>query len=189
MGATVIVGTQWGDEGKGKFTDLLARDMTTVVRFQGGHNAGHTIVVEGESFALQLVPSGVLYDHITPVIGNGVVVDLGVLLSEIAMLRIEGRRHLEARSQRQRSPDLPVPPAARRSAGAASREEQAGHDQTGHRPVVCRQVDAHRPARTGLLDEKIFRAKLEVVLHQLNPVMARVYNRCRSTSTRSRTRS
>ena len=90
MGATVIVGTQWGDEGKGKFTDLLARDMTAVVRFQGGHNAGHTIVVEGESFALQLVPSGVLYPHITPVIGNGVVIDPGVLLAEMAMLRSKG---------------------------------------------------------------------------------------------------
>ncbi len=75
MPATVVVGTQWGDEGKGKLTDLLARDMDMVVRYQGGHNAGHRIVVNGEAFALQLVPSGVLYSHITPVIGNGVVVD------------------------------------------------------------------------------------------------------------------
>ncbi len=75
MPATVVVGTQWGDEGKGKFTDLLAKEMDLVVRYQGGHNAGHTIVVDGEAFALQLVPSGILYDHITPVIGNGVVVD------------------------------------------------------------------------------------------------------------------
>ena len=75
MPATVVVGTQWGDEGKGKFTDLVAKEMHMVVRYQGGHNAGHTIVVDGETFALQLVPSGVLYDHITPVIGNGVVVD------------------------------------------------------------------------------------------------------------------
>ena len=75
MPATVVVGTQWGDEGKGKLTDLLAKETAMVVRYQGGHNAGHTIVVDGESFALQLVPSGVLYDHITPVIGNGVVVD------------------------------------------------------------------------------------------------------------------
>ena len=90
MGATVIVGTQWGDEGKGKFTDLLARGMTAVVRFQGGHNAGHTIVVEGESFALQLVPSGVLYPHITPVIGNGVVLDPWHLIKEIETIRAQG---------------------------------------------------------------------------------------------------
>ncbi len=75
MPATVVVGTQWGDEGKGKLTDLLAGEMDVVVRYQGGHNAGHRIVVDGEAFALQLVPSGILYPHITPVIGNGVVVD------------------------------------------------------------------------------------------------------------------
>src|SRR5436309_6306925 len=88
--ATVVVGTQWGDEGKGKLTDLLAKEMQVVVRYQGGHNAGHTLVVDGETFALQLVPSGVLYDHITPVIGNGVVVDPGVLLAEIARLESGG---------------------------------------------------------------------------------------------------
>jgi adenylosuccinate synthase len=88
--ATVVVGTQWGDEGKGKLTDLLARDMAVVVRYQGGHNAGHTVVVDGESFALQLVPSGVLYPHITPVIGNGVVVDPGVLLAELDTLAAKG---------------------------------------------------------------------------------------------------
>ena len=68
MPATVLVGTQWGDEGKGKLTDLLAKEMQVVVRYQGGHNAGHTVVVDGESFALQLLPSGVLYPYTTPVI-------------------------------------------------------------------------------------------------------------------------
>ena len=90
MPATVVVGTQWGDEGKGRFTDLLAKEMHLVVRYQGGHNAGHTIVVDGERFALQLVPSGILYDHITPVIGNGVVVDPRVLLAELDMLAGRG---------------------------------------------------------------------------------------------------
>ena len=90
MPSTVVVGTQWGDEGKGKFTDLFAQDMQVVVRYQGGHNAGHTLVVDGETTALQLIPSGVLYDHITPVIGNGVVVDLDVLIKEIDMLEAKG---------------------------------------------------------------------------------------------------
>ena len=90
MPATVVVGTQWGDEGKGKFTDLVAREMDVVVRYQGGHNAGHTLVVDGERFALQLVPSGVLYPHITPVIGNGVVVDPAVLIEEIDTLTSKG---------------------------------------------------------------------------------------------------
>src|SRR5436190_18637935 len=88
--ATVVVGTQWGDEGKGKLTDLIAKEMQLVVRYQGGHNAGHTIVVDGESFALQLVPSGVLYGHITPLIGNGVVVDPAVLVAEVDMLERRG---------------------------------------------------------------------------------------------------
>src|SRR3954464_12312764 len=90
MPATVVVGPQWGDEGKGKFTDLVAKEMNLVVRYQGGHNAGHTIVVDGETFALQLVPSGILYDHIIPVIGNGVVVDPTVLLAEIDTLTRKG---------------------------------------------------------------------------------------------------
>ena len=74
--ATVIVGAQWGDEGKGKIVDLLAQESDLVCRYQGGPNAGHTIVVDGEMYILQLIPSGILYDHITPVIGNN---DAGIL--------------------------------------------------------------------------------------------------------------
>ncbi len=89
MPVTVVVGAQWGDEGKAKVIDLLAADHSHVVRYQGGHNAGHTVVVGTERYALQLVPSGVLYPHIIPVIGNGVVVDLPTLFNEIDTL--EGR--------------------------------------------------------------------------------------------------
>ncbi|HEX6658642.1 MAG TPA: adenylosuccinate synthetase, partial [Ilumatobacter sp.] len=89
MPVTVVVGAQWGDEGKAKIIDLLAKEHTYVVRYQGGHNAGHTVVVGGERYALQLVPSGVLYQHVIPVIGNGVVVDLPTLFHEIDTL--EGR--------------------------------------------------------------------------------------------------
>ena len=83
MPTTVVVGTQWGDEGKGKITDILSESADMVVRFQGGNNAGHTIVVGDERFALTLIPSGVLYPQVTPVIGNGCVVDPGVLLEEM----------------------------------------------------------------------------------------------------------
>ena len=86
MPVTIVVGTQWGDEGKGKIVDALARDMDMVVRYQGGHNAGHTVVVGDTRFALQLAPSGILYEHITPVIGNGVVIDPGVLIEELDAL-------------------------------------------------------------------------------------------------------
>ncbi len=110
--ATVVVGTQWGDEGKGKLTDLLAREMDMVVRYQGGHNAGHRIVVNGEAFALQLVPSGILYDHITPIIGNGVVVDPAVLLDRARLAGRQGRRHEPPGRERQRAPDHAVPPGA-----------------------------------------------------------------------------
>lgn len=89
MPVAVVVGTQWGDEGKAKVIDLLAADHDFVVRYQGGHNAGHTVVVGEKRYALQLVPSGVLYEHVTPVIGNGVVLDLPTLFKEIDDL--EGR--------------------------------------------------------------------------------------------------
>jgi adenylosuccinate synthase len=104
MPVTVVVGAQWGDEGKAKVIDLLAADHSYVVRYQGGHNAGHTVVVGDEKYALQLVPSGVLYPHIVPVIGNGVVVDLPTLFTEIdtlegrgiscAKLRVSSQAHL-----------------------------------------------------------------------------------------------
>ena len=83
MGGIICVGTQWGDEGKGKVTDLLADEMHMVVRYQGGNNAGHTVVVDGSVFKLHLIPSGILYSHITSVIGDGVVVDPSVLIKEI----------------------------------------------------------------------------------------------------------
>ncbi len=104
MPVTVVVGAQWGDEGKAKVIDLLSSDHAYVVRYQGGHNAGHTVVVDDQRYALQLIPSGVLYDHVVPVIGNGVVVDLPTLFREIdgieargvlcTRLKVSSRAHL-----------------------------------------------------------------------------------------------
>ena len=90
MPATVIVGLQWGDEGKGKTTDFLAEQVAMVVRYQGGDNAGHTVVSGDEVLKLRLVPSGVLYPHITSVIGNGVVVNPVTLIGELDMLASRG---------------------------------------------------------------------------------------------------
>src|SRR5947209_3981123 len=87
MPSIVIVGAQWGDEGKGKITDLLAERADAVVRFQGGNNAGHTIVRDGVEWKLHLIPSGILYPGKRCIIGNGVVVDPGVLIAEISALR------------------------------------------------------------------------------------------------------
>jgi adenylosuccinate synthase len=175
--ATVVVGTQWGDEGKGKLTDLLAKEMQVVVRYQGGHNAGHTIVVDGESFALQLVPSGVLYDHITPIIGNGVVVDPGVLLSEIDLLeakgvdcsrlRVSGNAHLIMPYHQELD---------------AITERYLGRNKLGTTRRGIGPAYADKASRVGirvqdLLDAKIFRQKLDVVLKEKNSVLAKVYNR------------
>src|SRR5919201_2354376 len=90
MPGIVIVGAQWGDEGKGKVTDLLAERADVVVRFQGGNNAGHTIVRDGEEFKLHLIPSGILYPGKVCMIGNGVVIDPGVLIGELEGLRRRG---------------------------------------------------------------------------------------------------
>jgi adenylosuccinate synthase len=174
--ATVVVGTQWGDEGKGKFTDLVAKEMHLVVRYQGGHNAGHTIVVDGESFALQLVPSGILYDHITPVIGNGVVVDPRVLLAELdvlarkgvdtSRLRVSGNAHLI----------LPYHQELDKLTERRLGKNKVGTTKRGIGPAY-----ADKAARVGLrvqdlLDPKIFREKLDVVLREKNSMLAKVFN-------------
>src|SRR3972149_10497824 len=90
MAGIVIVGAQWGDEGKGKIVDLLTRYADTVVRFQGGNNAGHTIVLKGEKFVFHLVPSGILYENKKCIIGNGVVLDPEVVIREIGGLKKRG---------------------------------------------------------------------------------------------------
>ena len=177
MPATVVVGTQWGDEGKGKLTDLLAGEMDLVVRYQGGHNAGHRIVVDGEAFALQLVPSGILYPHITPVIGNGVVVDPAVLLAELdaldergidtSRLVVSGNAHLI----------MPYHQELDRVTERYLGKNSLGTTKRGIGPAY-----ADKAARVGLrvqdlLDPKIFRQKLDVALKEKNAVLAKVYNR------------
>ena len=177
MSATVVVGTQWGDEGKGKLTDLLAQEMDLVVRYQGGHNAGHTIVVEGRRFALQLLPSGILYDHVVPVIGNGVVVDPGVLLAEMDQLTasgvdcsrliVSGNAHLIMPYHQEID---------------ALTERHLGRNRLGTTKRGIGPTYADKAARVGirvqdLLDAKIFRQKLEVVLKEKNLILAKVYNR------------
>ena len=177
MGATVVVGTQWGDEGKGKLTDLLAAEMEMVVRYQGGHNAGHTIVVGEESFALQLVPSGVLYEHITPVIGNGVVVDPFVLVDELAML--EARGISTRRLQVSGNAHLILP--YHQQLDVLS-ERRLGSSKLGTTKRGIGPAYADKATRVGLrlqdlFDAGIFRKKLEAVLREKNPLLAKVYNR------------
>lgn len=177
MPATVVVGTQWGDEGKGKLTDLLAGEMDVVVRYQGGHNAGHTIVVDGESFALQLCPSGILYPHITPIIGNGVVVEPGTLLAELDAL---GRRGVDtSRLAVSGNAHLIMPYHLELDRVT---ERYLGKNSLGTTKRGIGPAYADKSARIGLrvqdlLDAKIFREKLDVVLKEKNAVLAKVYNR------------
>lgn len=177
MPATVVVGTQWGDEGKGKLTDLLAREMSLVVRYQGGHNAGHTIVVDGQTFALQLLPSGVLYPHITPVIGNGVVVDPKVLLDEIATLTAAGVDCAKLRLSGSAHLIMPYHQEL-----DALTERYLGRNKLGTTKRGIGPAYADKAARVGirvqdLLDPKIFRQKLDVALKEKNQILAKVYNR------------
>ncbi len=90
MANVVVVGTQWGDEGKGKIVDLLTEYADCIVRFQGGNNAGHTIIVDGKQFIFHIIPSGILYEEKRCMIGNGVIIDPGVLLDEMELLREQG---------------------------------------------------------------------------------------------------
>src|SRR5512138_3690510 len=175
--ATIVVGTQWGDEGKGKFTDLFAKEMQLVVRYQGGHNAGHTLVVDGETFALQLIPSGILYDHITPVIGNGVVVDPRVLLDEIDMLQRKGIDCSRLRVSSNAHLILPYHQLLDRVTERYLGKNKLGTTKRGIGPAY-----ADKAARVGLrvqdlLDAKIFREKLDLALREKNGVLAKVYNR------------
>lgn len=176
MPATVLIGTQWGDEGKGKITDLLADRMDMVVRYQGGNNAGHTITYGNEVLKLHLIPSGILYPHIVPVIGNGVVVNPEVLFYEIdelakknissKKLKISGNAHLI----------MPY-----HLIFDEATEHKLGKSQIGttHRGIGPAYAD--KASRIGirvgdLLDIKIFRVKLEQALRQKNPILTKVYD-------------
>ncbi|MCC6340476.1 MAG: adenylosuccinate synthase, partial [Acidimicrobiia bacterium] len=177
MPGTVIVGTQWGDEGKGRFVDYLAEQSSLVVRYQGGHNAGHTIVVDGEVFALQLVPSGVLYRHVTPVIGNGVVVDPAVLIAELDMLEAKGVDTSRLCLSGNAHLIMPYHTELDRVTERYLGQNKLGTTKRGIGPTY-----ADKALRVGLrvqdlLDAKIFRQKLDLVLREKNGVLAKVYNR------------
>jgi adenylosuccinate synthase len=176
MTATVILGSQWGDEGKGKITDRYSRDADVVVRYQGGNNAGHTIVVEGERFALSLIPSGVLYPQVTPVIGNGTVVDPAVLIREMdelaergidpSRVRVSGNAHV-------------IMPYHRKMDAVLERylgEEQIGTTKRGIGPAYMDKFSRFGIRMQDLFDPKIFRKKLEVVLKDKNRQLQKVYN-------------
>jgi adenylosuccinate synthase len=177
MPASVVVGTQWGDEGKGKATDYLADRMDLVVRYQGGNNAGHTILAEGHTLKLQLIPSGILYPHITSMIADGVVVDPRVLLDEMdgltavgvdpSRLVVSGNCHMI----------MPYHLELERVTERFLGKNALGTTKRGIGPAY-----GDKAARIGLriqdlFDEKIFREKLDVVLREKNQILTRIYGR------------
>jgi adenylosuccinate synthase len=177
MPGIVLVGTQWGDEGKGKVTHLMADDMDMVVRYSGGNNAGHTVIVGNETFKLHLLPAGVLYPHIVPVIGPGVVVDPAVLLDEMDALQargvsadrllISGSAHLIMPYHRQL--DLLT-------------ERRLGKMKLGTTKRGIGPAYADKASRIGirvqdLLDHKIFAAKLQTNLREKNLQLTKIFGR------------
>jgi adenylosuccinate synthase len=177
MPAAIVLGTQWGDEGKGKVVDYLADRMDFVVRYQGGNNAGHTVIAEGQVLRLHLIPSGILYPHITSVIADGVVIDPRVLLEEmdtltglgvdVSRLSISGNAHLIMPYH------LEIERVVERFLG----RNALGTTKRGIGPAY-----ADKAARIGLrlqdlFDPKIFRQKLDVALKEKNLVLTKVYGR------------
>ncbi len=175
MPATVVVGLQWGDEGKGKATDLLAESVSIVVRYQGGDNAGHTVVLGDEVFKLHLVPSGVLHPHITPVIGSGVVVNPRTLLDEMAMLEERGIDARRVRVSHAAHVIMPYHVEMDRAAEARLDSDGIGTTRRGIGPAY-----ADRAWRIGirvgdLLDADGLRRKLARVLPERNAVLRETF--------------
>ena len=172
MPATVIVGLQWGDEGKGKTTDFLAEQVAMVVRYQGGDNAGHTVVSGDEVFKLHLVPSGVLYPHITSVIGSGVVVNPSTLISEIDMLAARGIDPGKVRVSTAAHVIMPYHVALDRAMEARLGDGKVGTTGRGIGPAY-----ADRAWRVGLrmedlLDGSLVRSKLAGILPDKNLLLS-----------------
>jgi adenylosuccinate synthase len=175
MPATVVVGLQWGDEGKGKTVDLLASSVALVVRYQGGDNAGHTVVLGDEVFKLHLVPSGVLHPHIMPVIGNGVVVNPRTLISELDMLAERGVDPSRVRVSRAAHVIMPYHVALDGAAEARLAGSEIGTTRRGIGPAY-----ADRAWRTGvrmgdLLDPAGLRTKLIRVLPERNAMLTEAF--------------
>ncbi|WP_055586320.1 adenylosuccinate synthase [Peterkaempfera griseoplana] len=177
MPALVLVGAQWGDEGKGKATDLLGGSVDYVVRYQGGNNAGHTVVVGDQKYALHLLPSGILSPNCTPVIGNGVVIDPGVLLSELSGLQergidtskllISGNAHLITPYHRT------LDKVSERFLG----KRRIGTTGRGIGPAYADKINRVGIRVQDLFDESILRQKVEAALDDKNQILVKLYNR------------
>src|SRR4051812_12853385 len=177
MPAIVVLGAQWGDEGKGKATDLLGGQVDYVVKYNGGNNAGHTIVVDGEKYALHLLPSGVLSPGVTPVIGNGVVVDLAVLFGEIDAINARGvdtsSLLVSASAHIITAYHQTIDKVGERFLGNA----KIGTTGRGIGPAYADKMSRLGVRAQDLFDEKILRQKVEGALELKNQLLVKSYNR------------
>ncbi|MGI8767501.1 MAG: adenylosuccinate synthase [Propionibacteriaceae bacterium] len=179
MPGIVVMGAQWGDEGKGKATDQIGDRVDYCVRYSGGNNAGHTVVVNGEKYALHLLPSGVLNPNVVGVLGNGVVIDLDVLFSEIQAMRDRGGPDLEktllisANAHIIASYHQIIDKVTERFLG----NNKIGTTGRGVGPTYSDKVNRIGLRIQDLFDENILRAKVEASLEQKNQLLVKVYNR------------
>ncbi|MGZ3568700.1 MAG: adenylosuccinate synthase, partial [Thermodesulfobacteriota bacterium] len=173
MANVVIVGAQWGDEGKGKIVDLLTQYADLVVRFQGGNNAGHTIVLKGEKFVVHLIPSGILYADKKCIIGNGVVLDPAVLIQEIDEIKKRGYFRDDSQLMISEETHL-ILPYHRRVDVAREKTFKIGTTGRGIGPAYEDKVARCGIRVVDLIDEKVFREKLEANLIQKNIYLTQV---------------
>ena len=177
MPAIVLVGSQWGDEGKGKATDLLGGRVDYVVRYQGGNNAGHTVVIGDQKFALHLLPSGILTPEVIPVIGNGVVIDPAVLLHEMAALNERGidtsKLVISANAHLITPYHVTLDKVTERFLGNA----KIGTTGRGIGPTYSDKIARLGIRVQDLFDPSILRQKVEGALASKNQVLVKVYNR------------
>jgi adenylosuccinate synthase len=188
MSSVVVLGAQWGDEGKGKVVDLLAEKADVIVRFQGGNNAGHTLVVRGETYALHLIPSGVLREGKTGIIANGVVVDPDVLIKEIEELCLRGVRVDESNLIISPKAHVIMPyhklldvarenplPASSGAEGGMGSRLRIGTTGRGIGPAYEDKASRQGIRIGDIFDEKLMRLKIESVLKEKNTLFQYLY--------------
>jgi adenylosuccinate synthase len=179
MSSVVVVGSQWGDEGKGKIVDLLTQYSDYIVRFQGGNNAGHTLVVDGRQFIFHIIPSGILYEDKMCMIGNGVIIDPGVLLEEIDQLKKKNLEVTPKRMMISENAHLIMPYHARidqAKEAALSDGQKIGTTGRGIGPCYMDKVGRTGIKAGDLLDEPLFKAKLRAEIDEKNFLLVNKYN-------------
>jgi adenylosuccinate synthase len=175
--ALVLLGAQWGDEGKGKATDLLGGSVDYVVRYQGGNNAGHTVVVGDQKYALHLLPSGILSPGCTPVIGNGVVVDPAVLLSELSGLQARGVDTSKLLISGNAHLITPYHQTLDKVTERFLGKRKIGTTGRGIGPAYADKINRVGIRVQDLFDESILRQKVEAALNDKNQVLVKIFNR------------